>query len=866
MLRNYQRSACTCRNWRDTYAVGEVVCGWGGELGALMQAPGPSWQQALPFLWAEPACTQLFERLDSNRCVRTAAVEGGRPWCYVGKECRELRGGGKVVNSPGMSWKVCQSDRDPMLGEMGIHELFALAYTQHLNFAALLAVAYETREGTLETAEDIRPPDNPRPLVHDLIGGSGVQKAIVIGSEVWIASYDRTTHPRTSYSLRCSRGCEGDKDGAPGCGCLNWKELYASQEVKCGQGRELNALVERMGMPWEQVLPFAGREKCDDFEGLDTTACVSMEHGLPQGPPLSVAAEDAEVAGEQEAWCYVPAGCAALGGGIRVQGTSLSWKVCQPLEARLPARAGASLGLGAAAPGAEGLGAEAPDGEAASASAPGLVERRWAAEEAAPQGSEQKAAPPPTPLRAPSPPLHPPAAAEVAEAAPLESVSAAQAAAEASEHCSHSSQVAPLGSESAAPATAEAAPPPTPLRAPSPPLQPPQAAEVAALGSESAALAAAEAAPPPGPLRALSPPLQPSPPVAEVAPLGSESAVLAAAEVPEVVPLESESAAPAAAEAAPPPTPLQDTSDAAVATMQLNFKPALQRQRSEDEWPGPHMRPTRTEATSAPRTSTQGPRLKNAPAAVSSAPGPSRALAARPPLLPPLQRMALALPPPSPQATRAGVASAAAACSERGHHWSKSADLPWYEGSLGAILGALLYVISVLTLLGASDAVQGLHYVDRVSVTSTCTWRSDFSSAADAFNQPIPRRSASAGVSRAPLQQEQQHTLQQPPPPSCSFPRSTPPPPPMAALATASVKKAPLQQQRQEQPPSPSRQTPQSAPRSLQPPPPMPAAPPPPIPAPRSASVKGAPLRPLLLLAARSRAMAAAHPKELSAF
>jgi hypothetical protein len=115
---------------------------------------------------------------------------------------------------------------------------------------------------------------------------------------------------------------------------LNWKETYVAQEVQCGQGNELYTPVQRMGLPWEQVLPFVERELCDDFfERLDTNACVPIDlEGVDAKSANSrtSAVELVPAADDARAWCYVSAGCEDLGGGDRIlDSATLSWKVCR---------------------------------------------------------------------------------------------------------------------------------------------------------------------------------------------------------------------------------------------------------------------------------------------------------------------------------------------------------------------------------------------------------------------------------------------------------------------------------------------------------------------------------------------------------
>jgi hypothetical protein len=114
------------------------------------------------------------------------------------------------------------------------------------------------------------------------------------------------------------------------CTCLNWKDVYAAHEAQCGQGMELYTPAKRMGLPWEQVLPFVERELCDDFfERLDTNACV----------PINLGAEPTVDAWAAKAWCYVPAGCDDLQGGGAISGSTVRWKVCHagPVDAFLEA-------------------------------------------------------------------------------------------------------------------------------------------------------------------------------------------------------------------------------------------------------------------------------------------------------------------------------------------------------------------------------------------------------------------------------------------------------------------------------------------------------------------------------------------------
>mmetsp|Transcript_76327 Transcript_76327/g.210686 ORF Transcript_76327/g.210686 Transcript_76327/m.210686 type:complete len:295 (+) Transcript_76327:57-941(+) len=159
---------CECLNWKQVYESGRILCGEGLEF-AFDFPFGPP--KTYEFAYFAPAllgftysefCGTFFKRMDNNYCVQvkhhtydTTGLEAEN-WCYVSKKCRDLNGGGPVMDQQSipelpawllsettyklakllyrpqvikrdLSIKFCRSGKDALLGEMAPLEVMELA-------------------------------------------------------------------------------------------------------------------------------------------------------------------------------------------------------------------------------------------------------------------------------------------------------------------------------------------------------------------------------------------------------------------------------------------------------------------------------------------------------------------------------------------------------------------------------------------------------------------------------------------------------------------------------------------------------------------------------------------------------------------
>jgi hypothetical protein len=95
---------------------------------------------------------------------------------------------------------------------------------------------------------------------------------------------------------------------------MAWRDVYnpAVHNISCGQGQELNWLIEKNASFMEGFV--LGKQICELYSGLQGNVCVN--HRYPSK--------------SRDQWCYVSSECQHLGGGRLVPGTSgISWKLCQ---------------------------------------------------------------------------------------------------------------------------------------------------------------------------------------------------------------------------------------------------------------------------------------------------------------------------------------------------------------------------------------------------------------------------------------------------------------------------------------------------------------------------------------------------------
>lgn len=125
------------------------------------------------------------------------------------------------------------------------------------------------------------------------------------------------------------------------CECMNWKQLYASKRIFCGEGLEFHVFEGALGydLPGISFIETSHKDVYDKFctnffKQMDNRYCVNM--GMyPYGQPGLLAGQ----------WCYVSKECTELNGGRavpdkRAPGASgegapklardVSWKACVP--------------------------------------------------------------------------------------------------------------------------------------------------------------------------------------------------------------------------------------------------------------------------------------------------------------------------------------------------------------------------------------------------------------------------------------------------------------------------------------------------------------------------------------------------------
>jgi len=115
------------------------------------------------------------------------------------------------------------------------------------------------------------------------------------------------------------------------CGCLSWRQLYASDRVFCGEGLEFHVLEGALGydLPGISFIETNFKQVYDQFcttflKRLDARYCINV--GMQAyGAQVLAAAQ----------WCYVSSACAELNGGRAVPEKprlprDVSWKACVP--------------------------------------------------------------------------------------------------------------------------------------------------------------------------------------------------------------------------------------------------------------------------------------------------------------------------------------------------------------------------------------------------------------------------------------------------------------------------------------------------------------------------------------------------------
>mmetsp|Transcript_13379 Transcript_13379/g.39068 ORF Transcript_13379/g.39068 Transcript_13379/m.39068 type:complete len:338 (-) Transcript_13379:87-1100(-) len=144
--RNATKDACTCLNWRDTYAERKVECGKGLEYVPATRRGMSGIKAAETF--HKRFCVQFYQRIDDNFCVNvdhTLTLDPmdytGHQWCYVSSQCGSLLGG-KLVDGGQVAWKQCTRYKDNLLRVTTPEELSHLSQTLNLELGMLAKSAW----------------------------------------------------------------------------------------------------------------------------------------------------------------------------------------------------------------------------------------------------------------------------------------------------------------------------------------------------------------------------------------------------------------------------------------------------------------------------------------------------------------------------------------------------------------------------------------------------------------------------------------------------------------------------------------------------------------------------------------------------
>lgn len=346
---------CSCLNWKDAYRSKQAFCGQGPELLSLASDSHVSSDVMLPFVQLE-YCGDFFERLDHSHCVLLQQGLAERDqqhntWCYVSPLCQNLNRGASLARG-GASWKTCNANKDSILRNLSLPVLSAIAEAGGVDLGLLVRLAYPVQPQRWPEVEQhwwfadlVGQPESVSvamttgsPVIYEVLEDGSGDKVLAVGQQLWAVNLDSRGYPRTRFRHECMLGCENvlqtpqrqapqrrtssvpynvnEASGSAACQCLNWKEVYASGSVSCGQGQELYPFMQTSDLSWDQALPFVQNEMCTDFyEKLDHNSCVQLS------PEMSVQGHD-------DQWCYVSTACMDLRGGAHVQGRAVSWKMC----------------------------------------------------------------------------------------------------------------------------------------------------------------------------------------------------------------------------------------------------------------------------------------------------------------------------------------------------------------------------------------------------------------------------------------------------------------------------------------------------------------------------------------------------------
>jgi len=366
---------CSCLNWQEMYMAGKLSCAHGASEDQVKPFASTELCEGLFAKLDATQCVRLDTDTNWSQSGRGNSDGNwiGEQWCYVDESCRQAQPmEGKQAK---LAWKMCDSQQDSILNDMSPGMLRKFAEEHGINFGQLLSAAYYTEPKFWDDQaaqqfwlgkEDGGYQSSSRQLSQGLQGSAASStyvrnsvngdKVVISGANLWAVDRDASGQSPLAYSFDCIAGCGQEEEGsakpstgteliseedvpvpetdsqtswpesngnseskemeqASSCRCLNWKDVYLSKGIQCGQGLELLAPLADAGLLWQQVFPFVQPEFCAEFfQRLNNDICVDSSMG----------SSDSEV---PEDWCYVSSDCTDLRGGGMVN-KAASWKRC----------------------------------------------------------------------------------------------------------------------------------------------------------------------------------------------------------------------------------------------------------------------------------------------------------------------------------------------------------------------------------------------------------------------------------------------------------------------------------------------------------------------------------------------------------
>jgi len=138
--------ACSCLNWKKTYASTMVECGQANEyfLSTHKHATTSLERLSLYANLGGEFCDRFYMTLDDNFCVNVNMGEDDGEWCYVSRECTDAT----PVPGAALSWKQC-SAQDQRRGDLAPTTLAAFASDNDLDLGLLHKMSYPVHKDHL---------------------------------------------------------------------------------------------------------------------------------------------------------------------------------------------------------------------------------------------------------------------------------------------------------------------------------------------------------------------------------------------------------------------------------------------------------------------------------------------------------------------------------------------------------------------------------------------------------------------------------------------------------------------------------------------------------------------------------------------